>query len=65
MVELRAGMKISRILALTLKELGFVLRWDRVDGRRGREGEREEEKLLIGVLERNGVEAIGGLREIG
>jgi len=50
---------------LTLKELGFVLRWERVDGRRGREGEREEEKLLIGVLERNGVEAIGGLREIG
>jgi hypothetical protein len=62
MVELRAGMKISRILAWTLKAFGFLLRWESVEGEKGKEGEREEEKemvlLLMGILERKGDEAI-------
>lgn len=57
-------MKISRILDRTVKAL--LLLWRRcrgnVEGREGREGEREEEKEMVllemGILERNGEEAM-------
>lgn len=56
-------MKISRILAWTLKAFGFLLRWESVEGGKGKAGEREEEKemvlLLMGIWERKGEEAIG------